>query len=242
MNTPPETITIDEITILLKAAAARDQRTADPADTLAWWQDLNIAKVRYQDAAIAVTRYYAEIWPREDPRHRFRLTAQRLIEIVIALREHRITAANYIYEPRHPEETGAEYAHRLQTQLTAIADGHAPPTGRPPLTGRALPRLVEGAAPPLPAAVAAVLTKIRHPARTITCPHCRARAGAPCHAGTARPLADHRPHPSRIDAWATAVAPCPECRVPAGTGCQEIGQPYPHGAHRSRVRAAEQAG
>ncbi len=236
-----ETITVDEVTALLKALAARDQRTTDTADTLAWYQDLNNAQVTYRDASAAASHYYANVWPRQDPRQRFRATAPVLIELVLSLRKQRLADANFVYQPAGPDETGAQFTQRLRQQISAVANGHVPaqPIGQA-LKARPVAELVASVANAraLPPEITQALKRRRNPARSITCPHCKAQAGSTCRNGEGRELGQ-RLHPGRIDAWATAVAACPECHMAPGDACREMGQPYPHGAHRSRVSAAQ---
>jgi hypothetical protein len=242
MNAPPETITVDQVTSLLQQAAARDQRIVGEADILAWWSDLNTAHVRYDDAQTALGHYYAEVWPREDPAKRFRATAPVLIEIVLAMRKRRLAESNFVYEPRFGE-TGAEYVRRLREQTAAVADGLVPPQpmGRV-LRVRPVQQMIEGvaAARALPPEIADVLAARRPAANSVTCPYCNAPPKTQCRAasGSAKARALKAPHPGRVDAWVTAVAACPECKAAPGEVCRQMGQPYPHGAHRSRLEAA----
>ncbi len=241
-----ETITIDEVTALLKAAASRDQRTIDTADTLAWWQDLNTARVGYADASAALSHYYANVWPRQDPRQRFRATAPVLIELVLALRKQRLADSDFVYEPRHWEETGAQYVVRLREQIAAVADGREPagPAGHAILRKRPVAELVAGIADAkyLPPAIADVIAKRRPPARSVNCPYCQAQKGSNCKNPTGRDLSGGV-HPGRIDAWAIAVTGCPVCYATPGQPCTQTdnaGQrPYAHGTHRARADAAQ---
>ncbi|WP_455681986.1 zinc finger domain-containing protein [Streptomyces uncialis] len=52
----------------------------------------------------------------------------------------------------------------------------------------------------MPDSLRALLRAQHHPARTVPCPHCRARAGTPC---VLRTTGRHlpQPHPARITAW-----------------------------------------
>lgn len=236
-----ETISMDEVTALLKAAAARDQRTVDPIDTLAWYQDLNTARVHYRDASAALSEYYVNVWPRQDPRHRFRATAPALIEIVREIRKKRLAETDFVYEPKHFDESGEEYVRRLNAQLTAIADGRTPdlPASKA-LRPRPVAELVAGVANAraLPPEIANVLAKRRNPARTVMCPYCKAIKGAPCRNGAGRELPNAALHPGRIDLWATNVTACPVCHEAPGRGCTELGKPYSQGAHHARVETA----
>lgn len=240
----PETITIDEVTVLLKSAASRDQRTIDTADTLAWWQDLNTARVSYQDASVALSHYYANVWPRQDPRQRFRATAPVLIELVIQIRKQRLADSNFVYQPRHPDESGAQYVERLRRQIAAVAAGQAPPDAPNALRVRPVAELVASAVGKwsLPPEIADVLGRRRPAARSITCPYCNAQKGSNCK----NPVGKDVPggvHPTRVDAWATAIAGCPVCRAAPGEPCTETDnagvKPYTHGTHHDRVETAQ---
>lgn len=236
-----ETISMDEVTALLKAAAARDQRTVDPIDTLAWYQDLNMARVHYRDASAALSEYYVNVWPRQDAKQRFRATAPTLIEIVREIRKKRLADTDFVYEPKHFDESGAEFVARLNKQLAAIADGREPerPAGNA-LRPRPVAELVAGvaAARALPPEIANVLAKRRNPARAVVCPYCKAMKGAPCRNGAGRELPDGGLHPSRIDLWATNITACPVCHAGPGHTCTELGKPYSQGAHHARVETA----
>lgn len=241
-----ETITQDEINNLLKAAAARDQRTIGPADILAWWQDLNVAGIRYTDASEAIARYYAIHWPKQPPAQRFRLTSPILIELVREIRNARHVASDYLYEPV-AGETGAEYAARLQDQLRAVGDGHEPAhtmaeIGMNPEGKRKLAELVSGIVQhrALPREVAEVLDRARPAGSQITCPRCHAVPGKKCsNPATGKEMA--RLHDSRIAGWAILCESCPDCRAAIGDTCRELGQPYRDHAHPARIEAAKAA-
>ena len=241
-----EIITQDEINSLLKAAAARDQRTIGAGDILAWWQDLNLAGVRYADASEAVARYYAIHWPKQPPAQRFRLTSPVLIELVREIRNARHVAADFLYEPV-PGETGAEYAARLQGELRAIGDGQAPAhttaeIGMNPEGQRKLAELVSGMSQrmPYPPEIAEVLGRARPAGSQITCPRCRAKPGRKCsNPATGKEM--DRLHDSRIAGWAILCEACPDCRAPIGDACRELGQPYRDHAHKARIDAARLA-
>lgn len=245
MNTT-ETITEDQVNSLLKAAAARDQRTIGAADILAWWQDLNIAGVRYADASEAVARYYAIHWPKQPPAQRFRLTSPVLIELVREIRSARHVASDYLYEPV-AGETGAEYAARLQAQLRAVGDGQVPAhtmaeIGMSPEGQRKLKELVSGISQrmPYPPEIAEVLDRARPAGSQISCPRCHAKPGVKCsNPATGKPMA--RLHDSRIANWAILCEACPDCRAVIGETCRELGQPYRDHAHQTRIEAAKLA-
>lgn len=241
-----ETITQEEINSLLKAAAARDQRTIGPADILAWWQDLNLAGVRYADASEAVARYYAIHWPKQAPAERFRLTSPVLIELVREIRKMRLDASDFLYEPV-PGETGAEYAARLQGQLRAVGDGQRPAhttaeIGMNPEGVEKLKELVAGMSQrmPYPAEIVEVLDRARPAGSQITCPRCHAKPNRKC-SNPATGKAMERLHDSRIAQWAILGEPCPDCRAPIGDVCRELGQPYRDHAHKARIDAARKA-
>lgn len=242
MSGPREIITVDEVTALLKGCQARDQRTIGPGDTLAWWQDLNTARVGYADASAALSHYYANVWPRQDPRQRFRATAPVLIELVLAIRKQRLADSDFTYEPRHWEETGAQYVVRLRGQIAAVADGREPdqPAGHALLRKRPVAELIAGvaAARVLPPEIADVIARRRPQARSIDCPYCNAPRGANCKGPAGKDLSTGV-HPGRIDSWAVAVAGCPTCFADPGKPCTENERPFPHGAHRGRADAAQ---
>lgn len=241
-----ETITQDEINNLLKAAAARDQRTIGAADILAWWQDLNLAGVRYADASEAVARYYAIHWPKQPPAQRFRLTSPVLIELVREIRNARHVASDFLYEPV-AGETGAEYAARLQGQLRAIGDGGKPAhttaeIGMNPEGREKLKELISGIAQrrALPPEIAEVLDRARPAGSQISCPVCHAKPGRKCSsASTGKEMG--RLHDSRIAGWAILCEACPDCRAAIGDVCRELGAPYRDHAHKTRIDAARAA-
>lgn len=241
-----ESITSAEVMALLKSAASRDQRTTDTADILAWYQDLNVAGVSYSDASTALTHYYAEIWPKQDPKFRFRATAPVVIEIVRDIRRKRHEAANFVYEPVDGE-TGAEYAARLQRQLRAVGDGQQPAHSTRELSHnpngvRQLTAMVSSVSQrmPLPPEIAEVLANARPPGLEVTCPRCHAEPGRKCtDPGTGRHM--KRLHDSRVAAWAIVANPCPECRSAVGSACTELGEPYRDHAHQTRISAARTA-
>lgn len=234
---PDETITDEETNRLLQEAARRDQRSIGVNDIAAWYADLNVARVGYDDALKAVSRYYSIHWPKQPPAQRFRLTAPVLIELVDQIREQRHRAANFIYEP-DPDETGAEYARRKQAQLRAVGDGHVPAHSVAELSPRPVAALVAGiaSAKALPPEIAGLLAERRFGAKSIRCPKCSAAPAVRCTNDNGKPMTGL--HPSRVDAHAVQNADCPECYANAGDGCREMGEPYPGGAHPGRVKAA----
>jgi hypothetical protein len=241
-----ETITEDEVVNLLKAAAARDQRTIGAADILAWYQDLNVAGIRYADASEAVARYYAIHWPRQDRADRFRLTSPVLIELVRGIREARHVAADFLYEPV-ANETGAQFAARLQGQLRAVGDGQPAAhtnaeIGMNPAGKAKLAELISGMAQrmPYPPEIADVLARARPAGSQIACPRCHAAPGKKCsNPATGKTMT--RLHDSRIADWAILSEACPSCRAAIGEACRELGRPYRDNAHQVRIDAAKRA-
>lgn len=258
----PESITMDEIGDLLRACVARDQRTTSPADTLAWYQDLNLAGINYADASRALSHYYVNVWPNQSPERRFRATPGTIIEIVRAGRKARLAKSNWKYVPAHPEETGPEFVENYDRQRDSVADGNPHPKhiGNPQprsemqalvsglANGKVLPRAVaELAAADLgrkPPEVVAVLKARREPARIVRCPHCHAQAMQPCVDGRGRPLSHgRRIHPSRIEAYVVSSFTCPTCGAEPGHGCIErlsdgTQRPYYDSVHRMRIEAS----
>lgn len=65
-----------------------------------------------------------------------------------------------------------------------------------------------------------------HPARSVPCPHCGAKADTPCTTRSGRRLLRDAPaHASRITAWARATKACPTCGAQPGTDCHTGGWP-----------------
>lgn len=234
---PNETISDAETNRLLQEAAMRDQRTIGATDIAAWYTDLNVAGIGYDDALAAVSRYYSVHWPKQPPAQRFRLTAPVLIELVREIRERRHQAANFIYEP-DPDETGAEFVQRLRTQQRAVGDGYAPAHSTAELSPRPVAALIAGVAQamPLPPEINDILAPRRTGPKSIRCPKCSAGPATRCTNDNGKPMS--APHPSRVDAHAVQTADCPECYATAGDGCREMGEPYRGGAHPGRVKAA----
>lgn len=70
----------------------------------------------------------------------------------------------------------------------------------------------------------------QHPARSVPCTHCSAKAHQPCVLRKSRRLLP-KPHPQRLADWARATACCPECQVEPGITCHD------NGIARTRVHA-----
>lgn len=135
-------INFDEIGQLLALIAARDQRTTGEADILAWHADLNVNDIDYQEAADAVTHFYAIRMARLEDTNRWRITSADVIARVNAVRRQRLE--NFRYEPSGPEETTEEYLRRLREQKWQVSRGLRP-AGLPPAGGpRSVPELVAG--------------------------------------------------------------------------------------------------
>jgi len=61
-----------------------------------------------------------------------------------------------------------------------------------------------------------------HPARSVECPHCNAKAHQPCALRKSGRTLD-KPHASRLVAWARTTACCPACQVEPGIPCHDDG-------------------
>lgn len=236
-----ETITIAEVGDLLKQLAARDQRTTGQPDIVAWWNDLNTAvpPVGYREAQAAANYYYAVVWPAQEERNRFRLTAPKVIELAHNAQKGRLE--NFVYQAT-PGETGAEFIVNYNRQRNAVASGQVQPV--PSITQALKPRpvaaLVAGvaAARVLPPEIADIIARRRPPGSSIPCPYCHAQVRRHCRTSTGREL--QTMHASRIATWATFTVACPICGVSINKGCMERGRLY-DGAHRERIEAAGDA-
>jgi hypothetical protein len=62
----------------------------------------------------------------------------------------------------------------------------------------------------------------QHPARSVPCAHCGARAHQPCTLRKSGRLLP-KPHPQRINDWARQTACCPECQVEPTVPCHDDG-------------------
>jgi hypothetical protein len=101
---------------------------------------------------------------------------------------------------------------------------------------------------PAPEGVRHLVRAAHHPARAVDCPHCAAKAHAPCTTLNGRRLSPDRTpdqppdpvHPARVTAWARTTACCPVCQVEPGTDCHNGGWPLPNGdVHPERQHEAE---
>jgi hypothetical protein len=176
-------ISYEEAGQLLALAAARDQRTVGDADVLAWHADLNAANLNYATVVDALTRFYQEMAGRK-PEDRFRATAVDLIDIARRTRTERL--ANFTYEPP-ADDHDPHYLQRLRGQITATANGYAPPRPERPAVAAGhqdrMKELLSGIGRPVDdeddtdEAIAAV----RRPGPLgRTCPNCQAAIGRPC--------------------------------------------------------------
>lgn len=80
-----------------------------------------------------------------------------------------------------------------------------------------------------------------HPARSVPCPHCKARPHRSCHlrkSGRDLPA----PHDVRVTDWARTTACCPECQVEPTIPCRTAdGYEMPgYAVHARRVQEAEE--
>lgn len=90
---------------------------------------------------------------------------------------------------------------------------------------------------PMPADLRHQLRADQHPARSVPCPHCSARAHQPCTLRkTGRRLP--KPHPQRLTAWALTTACCPTCQVEPGIPCHDEGRARTT-VHNRRYQEAE---
>lgn len=90
---------------------------------------------------------------------------------------------------------------------------------------------------PMPPQLRHQLRANHHPARSVPCPHCGAKAHQPCALRkSGRPLKD--PHPQRLNAWALTTACCPECQVEPTVPCHDEGRAR-HTVHNRRHQEAE---
>jgi len=179
-----ETITFEQVGDVLALAAARDQRTVGDGDILAWYDDLNAARVTYDDARAALTRFYVEQATLE-PDQRFRATSPDVIRLARKNRAERL--ANFVYEPP-AGETDPSYLVRLRAQRQAVASGQiSPATHAPALEGRPHPvvaKQLEAVGRTVPDADdESTAVSIRRPGPLgVDCPTCHAPIGRPCKA------------------------------------------------------------
>lgn len=188
-----DTITYEEVGLLLALAAARDQRTTGDADALAWHADLNAAGITYNAASDALSRFYVDqaAIPADK---RYRATTPDVIALARKIRAERLEG--FVYEPP-PGDSDPHYLERLKAQRAAVADGLRPadPT-RTAIEGTVRPvaELVAGVGRHIPGEIAAVK---RPGPYGIECPKCHAPIGRPCRlpGGNERPA-----HPARTAA------------------------------------------
>lgn len=81
----------------------------------------------------------------------------------------------------------------------------------------------------------------QHPARSVPCTHCGAKAHQPCVLRKSRrPLP--KPHPQRMADWARTTACCPACQVEPGIPCRTPDgfALADHAVHTRRYQEAEE--
>lgn len=94
---------------------------------------------------------------------------------------------------------------------------------------------------PMPPGLRHQMRAGQHPSRSVPCPHCGAKAHAPCVLRkTGRRLP--QPHPQRLTNWARTTAHCPECQAEPDTNCHTPdGNNMPdHELHDRRYTEAEE--
>lgn len=181
--TETETVGLQQIGMLLALAAARDQRTVGDADVFAWHADLNKARITYDDAADAITQFYAVDLPGITRENRFRVTATDVIDLAKKARATRLE--HFAYEPPAGDrERDPKFIERLRGQLQAVASGAEPaPTVELLLTGGPHPAIAgwsQGIGRHIPAEKEEE-TFVRRPGSLgIECPTCKALIGRPC--------------------------------------------------------------
>lgn len=222
-ETQTETIALQEIGMLLALAAARDQRTVGDADVLAWHADLNKARVSYDDAAEAITQFYAVELPGITRENRFRVTATDVIDLAKKARATRLE--HFSYEPPAGDrERDPKFIERLRGQLQACASGAEPaPTVGLLLTGGPHPAIEgwsQGIGRHIPAEEEETFV-LRPGSFGVECPTCKALIGRPCKTpGKAR----RGPHEARRAAAGVpgASAPLPPEQAAAETERRRI--------------------
>lgn len=91
---------------------------------------------------------------------------------------------------------------------------------------------------PMPPQLRHALRASHHPARSVPCTHCGAKAHHSCVLRkSGRELPD--PHPQRLSDWARTTACCPECQVEPGIACHDEGTPR-NTVHARRYQEAEE--
>jgi hypothetical protein len=178
-----ETISYQEIGVLLGYAATRDQRTVGDTDIVAWHKDLNAAQVTFADAEAALDRYYAIEQPTLPREHRFRVVAADIIATARKVRAERLK--NWIYEPP-PTERDPKFIERYRSQLGAVASGMVPAPSAVPGVDSA-PHLsittgTQGIGRPIPAEDPIAVARRAGPLG-VECPECHAVIGRRCRNG-----------------------------------------------------------
>lgn len=91
---------------------------------------------------------------------------------------------------------------------------------------------------PMPAELRHQMRAGAHPARSVPCPHCEAKAHQSCRlrkSGRELP----QPHPQRVTDWARTTACCPECQVEPTVPCHDDGNARTT-VHARRIQEAEE--
>ncbi len=182
---------------LLGLASSFDGRNVGEATARAWALALRDVPLD-QDTLDAVARFYGDL----DPSDRFEPTRRRWLEPHHVryhrrqIRNARLSQVNPTYAGS-PEETPAEAIRNSRALTKAAADGQLEPTSVTAAidSGHGVDPTGKGAA--LLRSVGRQ-SQSRRPEFAAPCPHCRARAGAPCVSGKGDRRRDA--HPSRIDA------------------------------------------
>jgi hypothetical protein len=205
-----ETITFEQIGMLLAYAATRDQRTVGDTDILAWHKDLNRAQVTYADAEAALDQYYAVDQPALPREHRYRVVAADIIATIKTVRSERLQT--FAYEPP-PTLDDPHFIERYRSQISAVASGTTPaPAGTPMLTGgpaKAIADSADALGRRIPADDDPVAKLRKLGPLGYECPECHAAVGRRCrNAGLGKPR--KHSHPLRLRVAAGKPLPTPE--------------------------------
>ncbi|MFD7996869.1 zinc finger domain-containing protein [Streptomyces mexicanus] len=91
---------------------------------------------------------------------------------------------------------------------------------------------------PMPESLRHFFRAQQHPARSVPCTHCGARAHRPCIVPSNKRQLP-QPHPCRVSDWARQTACCPACQAEPGTACHDDGKPLAT-VHARRYQEAEE--
>lgn len=208
-----DTITYEQVGMLLGLAATRDQRTIGEADVLSWHADLNAARVTFEDADAAMTQYYAIDQPAMPRELRYRIVAADIIATVKKIRAERLK--NFTYQPP-PTLDDPAYLPRYRGQIGAVASGYVPaPTDAPILEGgphRAIAAGSQGIGRevPKPDPDEDLIASVKRTGPLgFECPACKAPVGMRCrNGGVGKPRRHH--HPERVTVSAGKPLPTAE--------------------------------